>query len=135
MLCNCASYSTAASWAVALIGLGLGLSGCSMPHAVPADVPSGTRIDQQGLEASHAALVADLTSGAPATIANSGLVGAIGGARIKFINSGPQELILPLPQRADGQVPLSFFIRSTPRDAAIEYRIEQRARIETTSSP
>ena len=47
----------------------------------------------------------------------SGLAGVMGGVHLKVISTDPQELRLPIPQFADGQVPLCYFIRSTPPEA------------------
>ena len=55
----------------------------------------------------------------------SGLVGAMGGARIKLLEAGTHEILLPIPQLADGQVPVCYCIGSTPRDAAIEFRFRR----------
>jgi len=53
----------------------------------------------------------------------SGLAGAMGGARVKVTSTDPQEVILPIPQLAGGQVPLSYFITITPAEAATEFRL------------
>jgi hypothetical protein len=56
----------------------------------------------------------------------SGLAGAMGGARVQVTSTDPQEVILPIPQLAGGQVPLCYFISATPADAATELRLRAR---------
>jgi hypothetical protein len=55
-----------------------------------------------------------------------GLAWVTGGAHLKVTWDGPQEVILPLPQLADGQVPVCYFIRCAPPDAAEEFRLRKR---------
>jgi RNA polymerase sigma factor (sigma-70 family) len=55
----------------------------------------------------------------------SGLAGATGGAHVRVLSKDPQEIVLPIPQLGDGQVPLSFFISSNPQDAATEFRLRK----------
>jgi hypothetical protein len=57
---------------------------------------------------------------------NSGLAGAMGGARVSVSSGDPQEVLLPIPQLADCQVPICYFISSTPADAVTEFRLRKR---------
>jgi len=59
-------------------------------------------------------------------MAKPGLVGVLGGVRVKLLKTGTHEVLLPLPQIVDGQVPVCYYVRSTPSDAAVEYRIQRR---------
>jgi hypothetical protein len=54
-----------------------------------------------------------------------GLAGAVGGARVKVTSADPQEALLPIPQLCGAQVPVCYFIRSTPPDAATEFRLRK----------
>src|SRR5262249_51556051 len=56
---------------------------------------------------------------------NSGLAGAMGGARVRVFSGEAQEVLLPIPQLADGQVPICYFISSTPADAVTEFRLRK----------
>jgi hypothetical protein len=56
-------------------------------------------------------------------MAKSGLAGAMGGAHVRVFANDPQEILLPVPQLADGQVPVCYFVRSTPPEAATDYRL------------
>jgi hypothetical protein len=56
----------------------------------------------------------------------SGLAGAMGGAVLKLTAASPQDLLLALPQLADGQAPICYFISSTPADAIAECRLQKR---------
>ncbi|MCX7388176.1 MAG: hypothetical protein NTX48_16045 [Planctomycetales bacterium] len=81
------------------------------------------------MDALHEELAAKVTSAAAETMTKPGFVGALGGARVKVLKTGTHEVIFPLPQLVDGQVPVCFYIRSTPRDAAVEYRIQRRKKL------
>ena len=55
-----------------------------------------------------------------------GLAGVMGAIRVKVTSADPQEVLLPIPQLARGQVPLSYFIAITPANAATEFRLRTR---------
>jgi len=59
-------------------------------------------------------------------MSGSGLAGAMGGAHLKLLSDEPQEVLLPLPQLADGQVPLCYFISSSPPEVACAFRLRKR---------
>ncbi len=103
-----------------------GIAGCRPEIAVSQVFSQGTVIMQEGMESSEKELASSVMA-APASIMNrSGLVGALGGAHVKLFKAGEHEILLPLPQFADSQVPLCFYIRSEPQDAVIEYRLRKR---------
>lgn len=83
----------------------------------------GTAIRQDGLAAPQADLEKRIDSAPARAMEKSGLAGAVGGAHVRVISGDPQEILLPIPQLVDGQVPISFFIRSTPPDAATDFRL------------
>ncbi len=99
-------------------------AGCGTENQGPQNVTPGVVIRQQGMDAMHEELAAMISSPSTETMTRPGLVGALGGMHVKLLQTGMQEVILPMPQLVDGQVPISFYIRSTPRDAAVEYRIQ-----------
>lgn len=67
-----------------------------------------------------------VTSAPPRIMKAGGLVGAQGGARVKLLRPGPHELLIPIPQLADSQVPLSYAITTIPREAGTAYRFVTR---------
>lgn len=93
--------------------------------AVGADSPSGTVIRQTGLADAQTELEKRISAAPKTGMTGSGLAGVMGGARFRLFADGPQDALLPIPQLADGQVPVSFFVRSIPADAA-EFRLEKR---------
>jgi hypothetical protein len=101
----------------------LAFAATSVFAADPAkDVP----LDTAGLVARQAEL-AKLVTAAPAKpMTAAGLAGAAGGARVRVTADKAQEILLPIPQLADGQVPLAFFVESTPADAVTGYRLRKR---------
>jgi hypothetical protein len=78
------------------------------------------------MDALHEELVAKVTSANVETMTKPGLVGAVGGARLKLLESGSQLVILPIPQMVDCQVPVCYYIRSTPHEAVDDYRVQRR---------
>jgi hypothetical protein len=78
---------------------------------------------RDGLAGPQADLEKKITSAPARVMQKSGLAGAMGGAHVRVISGDPQEILLPIPQLADGQVPLCYFIRSTPPDAATQFRL------------
>jgi Transglutaminase-like superfamily len=83
----------------------------------------GVAIRQDGLTKAQADLEQRIDSAPAQVMEKSGLAGVMGGAHVRVISTDPQELLLPIPQLADGQVPLCYFIRSTPPEAATEFRL------------
>ena len=80
-------------------------------------------IRQDDLEKTQADLEKRINSTAAQVMEKSGLAGAMGGAHVQVVSTDSQEILLPIPQLADGQVPLCYFIRSTPAEAATEFRL------------
>jgi hypothetical protein len=83
-------------------------------------------IHQEGLAGLQSELAKSITSAPAQVMKTSGLAGAMGGAHVKVFAGEPQEVLLPIPQLADGQVPLCYFISSTPADAVSEFRLGKR---------
>lgn len=78
------------------------------------------------MDALHEELAAKVASANTETMTKPGLVGALGGARVKLLKSGRHQVLLPLPQLVDTQIPVCYYIRSTPHDAVVEYRVQRR---------
>lgn len=114
------------SFASMLSSVLLVFAGCGTQDSIAQKLSPAVVIKQQGMDDLHKALAARIASAKTGSTASPGLVGALGGAHVKLLGTGTQEVILPLPQLADGQVPVCFYIRSTPRDVAVEYRIQRR---------
>jgi hypothetical protein len=51
---------------------------------------------------------------------------AQGGARVKVLQAGTHDLLIPMPQLADTQVPVFYSIITTPREAGTGYRLCKR---------
>jgi hypothetical protein len=113
-------------FAVLLSGLFSGFLGCNSERAIAEDLPPGIVIAQEGLDARHDELTTRVKSAATKVMTQPGLVGVLGGANVKLLKSGTHEILLPLPQLADGQVPICYYIRSTPQVAVTEYRLKER---------
>jgi Transglutaminase-like superfamily len=107
-----------------------GLTGALVADLPADELPKadskGVAIRPDGLAEPQAELEKRITSTPAGVMKASGLAGAMGGARVKVTSTEPQEIILPVPQLAGGQVPLSYFIAITPADAATEFRLRAR---------
>jgi len=102
------------------------LAGALPANGLPKADSKGVAIRQDGLAEPQAELEKRITSAPARVMKASGLAGAMGGARVKVTSTDPQEMILPVPQLAGGQVPLSYFIAVTPAEAATEFRLRAR---------
>jgi hypothetical protein len=81
------------------------------------------RLDR--LAGSEAELAKRITSAPAQVMKHSGLAGVMGGAHVRVVSSDPQEVLLPIPQLADAQVPICYFIRSLPDEAVTEFRLHK----------
>ena len=101
------------------------------PDDVQAVADNGDRKDAEvairhdGLARAQADLEKSISSAPAQVMEKSGLAGAMGGAHVQVFAAAPQEILLPIPQLADGQAPLCFFIRSTPPDATTDFRLSK----------
>lgn len=102
--------------------------GCDSENAMPQDLSPGVVIKLEGMDALHQELAAHVKSCPTKMMSRPGLVGALGGAKVKLLKAGTHDVLLPLPQLADGQVPVCYHIHSLPQEAAIEYRLQERER-------
>src|SRR6266478_5225428 len=107
VICGVVSLSILAGLVIALVGV---FWGSFRANLVPENISQGIAIHQEGLPTLQVELEKTITA-APAPVMNqSGLAGAMGGTHVKVTSSGAQEVLLPMPQLADGQVPLCYFI-------------------------
>src|SRR5688500_3620277 len=74
----------------------------------------------------HAAFVKRIDSSPAAVMKNYGLAAAQGGAMVRVTSNRPQEILIPIPQMVDGQIPVSYFVAGTPSDAVTGYRLWDR---------
>ncbi len=102
------------------------LSGCTSNHSAPESTSQGVAIrleEMAALQEESARIIASAPSG---VMNQSGIAGAMGGSHVKLMKDGTYEILLPIPQLADGQVPLCYYISATPADAAVGFRIWKR---------
>jgi hypothetical protein len=115
--------------ALLLIGVVVILVGCRAREddSAQENAPNkGAIIRQDGLADLQAEVEKRVASAPAGMMKNSGLAGAMGGARVKVLASESQEVLLPMPQLADSQVPICYFVSSTPADAVTEFRLRKR---------
>jgi hypothetical protein len=108
-----------------IIALLPGLAG-TLRAAGPPEITTGVAIQADGLSVRQAELAKAIASGPARAMKGYGLAGVAGGAHVRVLSDKPQEVVLPIPQLADAQVPLCYFIEATPADAVAEFRLRTR---------
>jgi hypothetical protein len=101
-------------------------AGCTAQVPVPKNLSPGVVIQQEGMADLQKSLAEKITAAPQKIMDQPGLAAAMGGVKVKLLKSGESEILLPLPQLTAGQVPVCYAIRSTPEDAATEYRLRTR---------
>ena len=109
-----------------LVGLSGSLAADLLADEPPRAGSKGVAIRQDGGVELQAELEKRIASIPRRVMKANGLAGAMGGMQIKVTSTAPQEIILPIPQLARGQVPLSYFVAITPANAATEFRLWTR---------
>jgi hypothetical protein len=94
--------------------------------ANPERISPGILIERAGMRPIHEDTVAAIKSTPARGMGGPGLAGAMGGVRLKALRIGAYELLVPLPQMADSQIPVSYTIVSKPTDAIAECRLRTR---------
>lgn len=102
-------------------------AGCNGRSAATSEkLSAGIAIEQSGLVLLQEQATKAVTSAPASTMKRGGLVGILGGAQVKFLKAGTHEVLLPMPQLTETQIPVCYSIITTPRDAGKEYRIHTR---------
>ncbi|HPA27998.1 MAG TPA: transglutaminase-like domain-containing protein, partial [Acidobacteriota bacterium] len=61
----------------------------------------------------------------PLKMKAGGLSGVMGGMHLKAFRGGTYDLRIPVPQLADGQIPIFYSLSSEPEDAIVECRLQK----------
>lgn len=110
--------------AVAAFAASMGCDGC---HAGgPGNDSAGVVIQQSGLSPLQDQTAKAVASAPSRAMNKGGLVGVLGGARVRLLTTGRHELLLPMPQLTEMQTPVCYAIIITPREAGQECRIRPR---------
>jgi hypothetical protein len=83
-------------------------------------------IHREGLADLQERLATAIADAPARAMQQSGLAGATGGVHVQVGSDERREILFPLPQLADGQVPICYFISSTPADAMTEVSLRKR---------
>jgi hypothetical protein len=94
--------------------------------AAPEKVSAGIAIEQSDLILLQEQATKAVTSASVRTMKRGGLIGILGGAKVKLLKAGTHEVLLPMPQLTETQIPVCYAIITTPRDAGKEYRLRTR---------
>lgn len=117
--------------AVCLIALAaaafLTAAGCDgRSEVTPEKLSAGIIMEQSELVQVQEQATEAVTSAPASTMKRAGLVGILGGAQVRLLKAGTHEVLLPMPQLTETQIPVSYAIITTPRDAGKIYRIRTR---------
>jgi hypothetical protein len=120
----------AAVLSVLFLGLTVALAGFLWAQfqtgVSPQNLTQGVAVQQERLHGLQAELAKTISSAPERVMKQSGLAGAMGGTHVKVTSGDFQEILLPIPQLSDCQVPICFFIGSAPADAVTEFRLRKR---------
>jgi hypothetical protein len=94
--------------------------------ALAADPSPDVVLKRDGVAEQRAVLAKRIEAAPQKRMTAAGLAGAMGEVRVTVTAAAPQEILLPIPQLADAQVPLAFFVDSTPPDAVTDFRLRTR---------
>lgn len=110
--------------AVAALTTSAGCEGRSASD--PGNDSSGVVIEQSGLIPIQDQTAKAVASAPPRVTKGGGLVGVLGGARVKIMKAGTHEVLLPMPQLTETQIPVCYAIITTPRESGKEFRLRMR---------
>jgi hypothetical protein len=116
-------YLTA--WSVVIcVLIGASVGGCKQKDSGRQDTLQGVVIEQPDKESLPNELTSPLSPSK--AMKSPGVAGVMGGTHIKALKSGTYEVLLPIPQLADNQVPIYYYISTTPEQVLLEYRLQRR---------
>lgn len=104
----------------------LSLSGCGAQSVAAPKLTPLTKLQQSPNSQLHEELAKTTAASPGATQRGPGLVGVMGGVRVKVFGRGVHRLLLPMPLMVDCQTPLSYSLRCKPSDTVAEFQIERR---------
>jgi len=112
-------------WIVVIcVMIGASVVGCKQKESGRQDTSQGVVIDQPDKET----LPNEVTSpsSSSTTMKSPGIAAVMGGTHIKAFKSDTYEVLLPMPQLADSQVPIYYYISTKPEQSLLEYRLQRR---------
>jgi len=101
-------------------------TGCSQKPPGEGHLSAGVIIEPASMTALQQQAALAVTSAPPRFMKGPGLAGAVGGTHVKLLKAGPHELVFPMPQLADTQVPIVYTVTTTPSEVVKEHRLRQR---------
>jgi hypothetical protein len=104
----------------------LSTAGCKAKDPSSATISPGVVIEQLAMIPLQAETSKAINSAPQRMDKGAGLAGLVGGARVKLLKAGTHELLIPMPQLADSQVPVSYAIITTPTEAGSAYSFHDR---------
>lgn len=108
----------------AVVGVGLGVAGVFLgifwgnlwPRAAAPQLPPGVSLQLPADPRMQAELQKIIASAPAQAMKQPGLAAATGGVHVKVVSEGLHDILLPIPQLVDQQVPLCYFVQISPSD-------------------
>ena len=101
-------------------------TGCERQADRAGDVSPGISLERTTMHPLHEQTVTAITSAPPKVMSGTGLVGVQGGVRVKVLKAGNHEILIPLVQVTDTQIPVTYTIASDPANAVGDYSLGSR---------
>ena len=116
------------AWRLAVLGCSAVVlaSGCDGSSSGGATVAKGVVLEHAGMDRLHAQIGGAISSAPVGVMGGTGVAGAQGGARVKLLKGGKHEVLMPLVQLTNGQVPLVYTIETEPKGALVDCRVFTR---------
>lgn len=86
----------------------------------------GVSVRSEDMARRHGELTARVTAAPDRVMTRCGLAGVVGGVHLRVSSVDPQDVLLPIPQVIDGQVPLCFYLVADPPAALAGLRLRTR---------
>jgi hypothetical protein len=101
-------------------------AGCNSKNESLGNISPGVVIEQPAMIPLRQDIAKVITSAPPRVMREGGLAGALGGARVKILTAGTHEVLIPMPQLADSQIPVCYAITATPRESGVGFGLRKR---------
>jgi len=112
---------------VAMAAVLVALAGCNKRNTSGSkNLSSGIAMEQSGLITVHDQTKSAVASALPRVMNGGGLIGVLGGARVKCLVGGTHEVLLPMPQLTESQIPVCYAVVTIPQGAVKEIRLYKR---------
>jgi len=108
--------------------------GCQRGGTSNTNLSPGILVEQAGMRALHEEMDRMVNAAPLRVMRGTGLAGALGGVHLKVRKEGEHEVLIPLVQLADTQIPLTYTLITDPKDSLVECALRSREDLNTVVS-